>query len=379
MNLSHWKAGHASEVVTLLHPVGLDSTWWYPYLVLRDRYTIVAPDLRGHGRSPLLDPNIGQDLAASDVIELWDELGIETSHVIGASLGGMVAQVLAELVPGRVESLALISTAATFSDEARDIMRRRAAIVAHQGMDAIRIQTVERWLTKRAIAEDPSLVHRIEVQLLSQSKIAHAAYWRGMADLMLPDRCRTEIPVLVIVGDEDVSTTVDSAKVVAARFPSAVLQVLKGGAHMVAFEDPEPVIELVREHLERAPSRRPRAGDQMEQQRAEVLMVSRCSICHAEYRYGSVSGETCPICEESLDTREIPAYGVLHSWTVSHGRDGPVDSPYFLKIDTSEGRFLVRAAEVEEGALELDASVGLVARAGHVAVVRMEEPRDTHG
>lgn len=79
---------------------------------LRDRFTCVTYDLRGHGDSTLPDAGFGLDDLADDLESLLDHLGIGRAHVGGHSLGGMIGPAFARRCPDREASLGLWSTAA---------------------------------------------------------------------------------------------------------------------------------------------------------------------------------------------------------------------------------------------------------------------------
>jgi pimeloyl-ACP methyl ester carboxylesterase len=143
----------AGRVVTFLHPVGLNGmAWEAQFEPLARHFQIVAPDLRGHGLSTGGDQPFTLDDLAADVVALWDALGVAASHVVGLSMGGMVAQALALGAPDRVRSLVLVDTAGTMSDQGRAAMRGRADVARQQGMAGVLDATVERWFTPEAIA-----------------------------------------------------------------------------------------------------------------------------------------------------------------------------------------------------------------------------------
>src|SRR6266568_3550532 len=104
-------------IVVLLHPVGLDLTFWDRQIeVLAGNYQVVAVDLPGHGLSEKVSGGAGDVIAdtAGRVVAALDELGYEKVHLIGHSFGGMIALHLAVAAPKRLASLGLLSTASTF-------------------------------------------------------------------------------------------------------------------------------------------------------------------------------------------------------------------------------------------------------------------------
>jgi pimeloyl-ACP methyl ester carboxylesterase len=103
----HWRR----PWLVLIQGMGLDRSGWGPVLrKLRRHFRLVLVDNRGTGRSGL--PAVSFDVAdmAADVVAVLDGAGIRQAHVLGVSLGGMVAQELAIDHPGRVDALVLVST-----------------------------------------------------------------------------------------------------------------------------------------------------------------------------------------------------------------------------------------------------------------------------
>ncbi len=99
------------EPVLFLHGVGSSaSTWNELFAGLGGRFTIIAPDYRGHGFSEAPPVPYELDDFVDDQLRLLDELGIESVHVVGFSIGAIFAQALALAEPRRVRSLVLLST-----------------------------------------------------------------------------------------------------------------------------------------------------------------------------------------------------------------------------------------------------------------------------
>lgn len=97
------------EPLVLLHGLGQRNNLWKHQEELSDTYQLIMPNLRGHGNSTNTE-NITLNTFAEDIIELLDELNIESAHIGGLSLGGVVAQALYRKAPHRVKSLILTNT-----------------------------------------------------------------------------------------------------------------------------------------------------------------------------------------------------------------------------------------------------------------------------
>jgi 3-oxoadipate enol-lactonase len=245
----HYQIEGQGPVVMLLHPVGLDLTWWEAQVeALRSEFQVLRIDFRGHGKSAIAPPPYTLADFAADARALLGALHIGPVHVIGLSLGGMVAQVLALEYPGEVRSLVLSNTLCTLPAEARQAMRARGEAAERGGMAAVVQPTIERWFTRGFI--DSPLVVRCRRQLLAHDIGAWASTWRAIADLdTLPRLGEIHVPALVTTGDADVSTPVAAARLIAERIPGAVLKVIAGAPHMAPYERPELFNPLVIEFL----------------------------------------------------------------------------------------------------------------------------------
>ena len=248
MHLNYELDGQGPAVL-LLHPVGLDLTWWEPQVeALRSEFQVLRMDFRGHGKSAIAPPPYALTDFATDAHALLGTLRIGSAHVIGLSLGGMVAQVLALEYPKDVRSLVLSNTLCTLPAEARQAMRARGEAAERGGMAAVAQPTIERWFTRGFIGSP--LVARCRQHLLAHDVGAWAGTWRAIADLdTLPRLGEIHVPTLVTTGDADVSTPVAAAQLIANAIPSAVLKVIAGAPHMAPFERPELFNPLVMEFL----------------------------------------------------------------------------------------------------------------------------------
>lgn len=235
--------------VLLLHPVGLDLTWWEPQVeALRSEFQVVRMDFRGHGKSQIAPPPYTLADFAADAHALLGALGIDSAHVIGLSLGGMVAQVLALEFPKEVRSLVLSNTLCTLPAQGREAMRARGEAAGQGGMGAVIEATLERWFTRGFL--DSALVARCRQHLLAHDVAAWAATWRALAELnTLPRLGEIHVPTLVTTGDADVSTPVAAAQLIANSIPGALLKIMAGAPHMAPYERPELFNPVVLEFL----------------------------------------------------------------------------------------------------------------------------------
>ncbi|HLA80565.1 MAG TPA: alpha/beta hydrolase [Thermoleophilia bacterium] len=247
----HYEIVGGGPTVLLLHPVGLDLTCWESQVrALAPGFRVLRVDLRGHGRSAIPLPPYTLKGFAADVHSLLNQLRLAPAHVIGLSLGGMVAQMLVLEYPSDVRSLVLADTTSTLAPEARRTMIERGEAATRGGMASVIESTLGRWFTPGFMGCE--IVARCRERLLADDVQSWAATWRAISELDTEPRLREiRVPSLVIIGEVDLSVPVSRARVMADLIPGARLVVLPGAPHMAPLERPDlfipPVLEFLRE------------------------------------------------------------------------------------------------------------------------------------
>jgi 3-oxoadipate enol-lactonase len=224
--------------VLLLHAGGLDGRMWEPLAErLEDRFMLVIPDQRGHGRTPMPDEPFA---SAQDTLELLDELGIERAAVVGASFGGRVALQIATNAPDRVAALALLASALpefdrspelrAFGDE-EDALREAGDI---DGMVALNVRT---WVREPTTADLVAEMVRTACELQ-----------RGPEpeEIDLPVELGTiPVPTLAVSGGLDFPDFARIADRIAAEVPGAERAEVPDSGHMIALERPDATAALL--------------------------------------------------------------------------------------------------------------------------------------
>jgi 3-oxoadipate enol-lactonase len=203
ISLAHDDVGDGPAVV-LLHGHPFDRSMWRGQLrALGGEFRVVAPDLRGYGRSPALGDVARMSDLAGDVWGLLGDVGIDEFAVVGLSMGGLVAMEMAIAVPQRIWALALVATtAAPVTEDERRERLAMAADVRASGMDPL-VQSMAPRLFGRD--PDPQVVESVRVMMAGNNPQGAAAALRGRAER--PDyrdglRALT-MPSWVCVGTRD--------------------------------------------------------------------------------------------------------------------------------------------------------------------------------
>jgi 3-oxoadipate enol-lactonase len=213
-----------------------------------DRYRVIRYDLRGHGRSEMVPgPCTVADLAA-DVLDLLDRLGVERFCYAGVSIGGAIGQQLALTVPERVEKLALIATAAQFTDPPSWAVRAKQ--VRAEGTEFLVPSRTGTWFTPEFAAREPAEAERLLAMLRATPAEGYAACCEAISTFDVRDRLgEIAAPTLVLAGAEDPATTGEMMRELAEGIPGAQFVVVPGAAHLPVATHPDAVDAALREHL----------------------------------------------------------------------------------------------------------------------------------
>jgi len=231
-------------VVVLLHGFPLSRAMWQEQLSgIGSTYRVIAPDLRGHGESPVPEGVYTMDAMADDVAELLETLEISGPVVIGGlSMGGYVALSLMARYPTRVRALMLMDTRAG-ADTPEAAQGREAtakAVLAADSALSVVDAMLPRLFCKMTLEQRPERVEPMKAVMEKMSPQGIAGALRGMA--VRPDRRgelpKIAVPTLVLVGEDDVIAPPTEAKAMAAAIPHARLEVVPQGGHLAPYENP---------------------------------------------------------------------------------------------------------------------------------------------
>ncbi|WP_324133507.1 3-oxoadipate enol-lactonase [Bosea sp. (in: a-proteobacteria)] len=211
-------------------------------------FRCIRYDTRGHGASTFDGQAFDIATLADDVVALLDNLGLESAHIAGLSLGGMTGQALAIRHPRRVRSLMLMATAAHLPSQAA--WADRAALVRREGTQAIVEATLQRWFTPAIVAAAPPALMRVKEEFVAIDREGYAACCEAIGAMDLrPELGRITAPTAIIAGHDDPATPVAMMLEIAAGIRHATLTVMPDSAHLLAVQRPAATAALLRAFL----------------------------------------------------------------------------------------------------------------------------------
>lgn len=237
------------QTIVLLHGLGGDSTFWESSVAaLGNDFEIIAPDLRGSGAA---SHNCGghtiADLA-DDVRAELDRLDIERTHVVGFSMGGLVAQALATEFPDRVARLVLASTYAVINTRSRMFIDAVRAVVAAEDSQRLVFGLVCPWLFAPSFLDDPADAAMLVSPDEDESPAGWLAQYQAQRDFDgTAALSRISAPTLVLVGAEDALVSARDAAVLVDGIADASLRTYGGCGHLINIEAPQRFHHDIRE------------------------------------------------------------------------------------------------------------------------------------
>jgi 3-oxoadipate enol-lactonase len=192
------------DCVVLIHGHPFDRTLWAPQLAaLADGFRVIAPDLRGFGRSPVTPHRVTMREYAADIEELLDGLGIARAAVVGLSMGGLVTMELAAFRPDRYWAIGLVATTMQPpTSQDRSTRLERAAAVERDGM-AVLVDYMHTGVYGPACP--PAVRARVDAMMRGAPAAGAAAALRGRAERpdYRPLLAGLDLPALVCAGSAD--------------------------------------------------------------------------------------------------------------------------------------------------------------------------------
>lgn len=216
---------------------------------LRDRFTCVSYDLRGHGLTPGT-AGFGLDDLVDDLAELLDRLGIRQAHVAGHSLGGMIGPAFARRHPERVRSLGLWSTAAFRTADDAAAVRGVVAAMRERGIGPVLDTLTARWFTDAFAAARPDVIEWRKQQVVATDPDVFLNVFDIYAGTeMGPWLHELAVPTQIITGEHDGGCNPRLNRLIQQAIPGSELEILPDLKHAVFIERTEAVPPHVRRFL----------------------------------------------------------------------------------------------------------------------------------
>ncbi len=264
-DVAYRQAGEGPLLVMIHGIAGSSSTWVPSMPLLAERYTVIAPDLLGHGESakPRGDYSLGA--YASGIRDLLGVLGHERATVVGHSLGGGIAMQFAYQFPQMAERLVLVASGGLGKEvtpllraltipgtefvlpvvlrhELHDVLGAAGRVLGRFGLraDPFLSEVWHAWARLTDVRAQRAFIHTIRAVIDSAGQRVSARD---------PHYLAHEVPTLIIWGDRDQVIPVSHAHIAHELMPGSRLEVVEGAGHFLPIERPELMDRLLRDFL----------------------------------------------------------------------------------------------------------------------------------
>jgi pimeloyl-ACP methyl ester carboxylesterase len=234
-----------------VHGIGARKTTWDKLIEgLKDEFTCVSYDLRGHGDSPVPPTPYTLDDLVDDLETLRRKLGHDKIHIAGHSLGGMIGPAYAHAWPEHTHSVGMLSTAAGRSEDDRDKLKAVGDALERNGIAETLGTFVTRWFTDAFIAVHPELIEaRLQQVRDTPADVFLSVFWIYATTEMAPWLHQVKCPCLVLTGEFDGGCSPRLNEFIHGELADSRLVILQGLKHALMIEASDKVLPPLREFL----------------------------------------------------------------------------------------------------------------------------------
>ena len=251
-SIHYQEQGQGELAIVLLHGFPLDSRVWKAQVeALSGRHRVIAPDLRGFGRSASADA-FTMESVADDVHALLADLGALPAVLGGLSMGGYAALAQAKKYPTDLKGLMLIDTRAEAdTPEGREARQKMIELVRQKGSAAVAEAMMPKMLAAGTAATSPAVVRELGAIMESQPPrtIENALVAVRDRPDFRDDLASIAVPTLVLVGEADAITPPAMSETMHKNIPNSKLVKIAGAGHMTPMEQPEAVNRAIRDFV----------------------------------------------------------------------------------------------------------------------------------
>ena len=236
--------------IVFVHGVGLTYEIWQPQLDFFKDYSNLSYDILGHGKSSLTKQNISFDDFSDQLIELINELKIEKIHLVGFSIGSLIARNFATRYGDRLRSLILLGSIYKRSEQQQKIVNERF----NQAKKELKLsrQALKRWFTDKYLENNPDTYEKIS-SILSKNNMANflKVYELFVKHKNDEDFKKIKTKTLVMTGEHDVGSTIEMSQQLNNVIMDSELKIIKEGKHLCGIECADEVNLTIKNFIDK--------------------------------------------------------------------------------------------------------------------------------
>jgi pimeloyl-ACP methyl ester carboxylesterase len=224
-----------STPIVFIHGVGLSYEIWQPQLDFFTNYSTLAYDILGHGKSSLKKQNISFDDFSDQLIKLIDELNFQKIHLVGFSIGSLIARNFATKFNDRLQSLVLLGSIYKRTEQQQKIVNERF----NQAKKELKLSklALKRWFTDKYLENNPDTYDKIS-SILSSNNMANfiKVYELFVNHKNDEDFEKITVNTLIMTGENDIGSTIEMSQELNKIIKNSQLKIIKNGKHLCGIE-----------------------------------------------------------------------------------------------------------------------------------------------
>jgi len=235
--------------IVFLHGLGATSSEFQPLVDALSGFRCIRPDLPGAGRSPRPHAAISIERLAADVRDILSRVAGAPAHLVGHSMGALVALHVAASAPEMVSSLTLFGPIGAPNEAMRERLIERAQLVRREGMIAVADAIAAAALSPATKSVNPIVAAYLRESHLRQDAEGFAQSCEALAAAPAADFHGVRRPTLLVTGEDDAVAPPAAAQGLADRIRGAKLKVLARCGHWTPLEQPKECARLASDHI----------------------------------------------------------------------------------------------------------------------------------
>ena len=221
--------------IVFIHGVGLTYEIWQPQLDFFKNYSNLAYDILGHGKSSLKKQNISFDDFSDQLINLIDELNFQKIHLVGFSIGSLIARNFATKFNDRLQSLVLVGSIYKRTEQQQKVVNERF----NQTKKELKLSklALKRWFTDKYLENNPDTYDKIS-SILSSNNMANfiKVYELFVNHKNDEDFEKIIVNTLITTGENDIGSTIEMSQELNKIIKNSQLKIIKNGKHLCGIE-----------------------------------------------------------------------------------------------------------------------------------------------
>ena len=234
--------------IIFVHGVGLNHSIWEPQIDAFDN-TVIAYDILGHGKTPLVKKDITFEDFSDQLTNLVDELNIKRFHLVGFSIGSLIARNFATKYDERLESLTLLCSIFNRTEKQQQIVKDRFELAKKS--KNLSKKALKRWFTDEYLEKNPNTYNKIS-SMLEQNNLEN---FLKVYELFVNHKDNEKFEniktkTLVMTGERDIGSTPEMSKSLSKVINNSKVKIISKGKHLCSIECSDDVNMSIKKHIQ---------------------------------------------------------------------------------------------------------------------------------